>query len=144
MLEFCWLDPSEQISVKFFNRNSYIFIQGNAFEKVVCKMATILSRPQCVKEPVNHYDLIATYNDVDLDQHWLKLMARCLTAPSHYLKQFWLINSSGCSPKVNSTANAHPYLSFAKYIFWFKSNIPKRHWVKEAPVGKWVRCVVQI
>ena len=32
-----------------FNRNSYIFIQENAFENVVWKMAAILSRPQCVK-----------------------------------------------------------------------------------------------
>ena len=31
------------------NQNSYIFIQENAFEKVVCEMAAILSRPQCVK-----------------------------------------------------------------------------------------------
>ena len=32
-----------------FNRNWYIFIQENAFENVLWKMATILSRPQCVK-----------------------------------------------------------------------------------------------
>ena len=31
-----------------FNRNSNIFIQENALESVVCEMATILSRPQCV------------------------------------------------------------------------------------------------
>ena len=31
-----------------FNWNSNIFIQENAFEKVVCEMAAILSRPQCV------------------------------------------------------------------------------------------------
>ena len=33
-----------------FNRNSYIFIPENQFENVVCIMAVILSRPQCVKE----------------------------------------------------------------------------------------------
>ena len=32
-----------------FNRYSNIFIQENAFENVVCEMASILSRPQCVK-----------------------------------------------------------------------------------------------
>ena len=32
--------------------NSYIFIQENAFENVVWKMAAILSRPQCVKHMV--------------------------------------------------------------------------------------------
>ena len=31
------------------NRNQYIFIQETAFEKVVWKMAAILSRPQCVQ-----------------------------------------------------------------------------------------------
>ena len=32
-----------------WNINSYIFIQENALENVVCEMASILSRPQCVK-----------------------------------------------------------------------------------------------
>ena len=32
-----------------FNRNSNIFIQENVFESVVCEMAAMLSRPQCVK-----------------------------------------------------------------------------------------------
>ena len=32
-----------------FNRYSSIFIQEKAFENVVCEMASILSRPQCVK-----------------------------------------------------------------------------------------------
>ena len=31
-----------------FNRNSCIFIQENAFENVVCKIATTLSRSQCI------------------------------------------------------------------------------------------------
>ena len=31
------------------NRNSEIFIQENAFENIVCEMASILSRLQCVK-----------------------------------------------------------------------------------------------
>ena len=30
------------------NRNSYILIQENTFENVVCEMASLLSRPQCV------------------------------------------------------------------------------------------------
>ena len=32
-----------------FNQNTKIFIQENSFENVVCEMASILSRPQCVK-----------------------------------------------------------------------------------------------
>ena len=35
------------------NRNSIIFIQENAFENVVWKMAAILTRPQCVKRTNN-------------------------------------------------------------------------------------------
>ena len=31
-----------------FNHNSYIFIQENSFENVVCEMASTLSRPHCV------------------------------------------------------------------------------------------------
>ena len=34
-----------------FNRNSNIFIQENALQNVVCEMASILSRPQCVLMP---------------------------------------------------------------------------------------------
>ena len=80
MLEYCQLDPWEQTSMKFqsqfihfysrkciwkcrnFNRNSYIFIQENAFENVVCKMELILSRPQWVKHhtvyPLNYYGFV--------------------------------------------------------------------------------------
>ena len=39
-----------------FNRNPKSFVQENAIESVVCEMAAILSRPQCVKwiTPVGH------------------------------------------------------------------------------------------
>ena len=40
-----------------FNWNSNIFIQENALENVVCEMASILSRPQCV----NSSPPVATY-----------------------------------------------------------------------------------
>ena len=42
------------------NQNSYIFIQENAFENVVCKMASILSRPQWVK---------MSYHNSPIDKH---------------------------------------------------------------------------
>ena len=50
-LNQCWNIVNWTIGNKFqwnMNRNSYIFIQENAFENVVWKMAAILSRPQCV------------------------------------------------------------------------------------------------
>ena len=40
MLEYHQLDPKEQTTISY---------QENAFEKVVCEMAAILSPPQCVK-----------------------------------------------------------------------------------------------
>ena len=50
----CWnivnWTPRNKLQWKF-NRNSYIFNQENALENVVCKMAAILSGPQCVKMP---------------------------------------------------------------------------------------------
>ena len=45
LLEYCSLGNKLQWNI---NRNSYIFIHENALENVVCKMASILSRPQCV------------------------------------------------------------------------------------------------
>ena len=40
MLTYCQLDRQEQTSVIFQNQSSNIVIQENAFENVVCKMAT--------------------------------------------------------------------------------------------------------
>ena len=51
-LNQCWNIVNWTIRNKIrwnHNRNSYIFIQENAFEKIVYKMAVILSRPQWVK-----------------------------------------------------------------------------------------------
>ena len=56
-LNQCWDIVNWTIRNKFqwnFIRNSFIFIQENAFENVVCKTAAILSRPQCVKLVVVH------------------------------------------------------------------------------------------
>ena len=43
MLGYCQLDPYEQTSVKS-NQNTKLFIHENAFENIVCRMTTILSR----------------------------------------------------------------------------------------------------
>ena len=42
------------------NRNSYIFIQENAFENVVRKMTAILFRPKCVEWVVINYKPVMT------------------------------------------------------------------------------------
>ena len=56
------------------NRNANIFIQENAFETVVRKMAAILSRPQCV-------------NHTPLDNN-----------PGHRLAHYNLVNPPGSPP----------------------------------------------
>ena len=51
-LNQCWNIVNWALGNKLqwnLNRNLYIFIQENAFENVVWKMAAILSRPQCFK-----------------------------------------------------------------------------------------------
>ena len=60
MLEYCWLDPCEQISVKSLSKFTH-FIQENAFENVVWKMTATLSRPQCVE---------AIYSNHPLNPYW--------------------------------------------------------------------------
>ena len=47
MLEYCSLNPWEQVSVKCWSEFKIIF-HDNALENVACEMASILSRPQCV------------------------------------------------------------------------------------------------
>ena len=52
-LNQCWYSVNYTLRNKLqwnLNRNSYIFIQENAFENVVSEMASILFRPQCVDE----------------------------------------------------------------------------------------------
>ena len=44
MMEYCYLTHGKEFQWNL-NRNVYIFIQENAFENVVWKMAAILSRP---------------------------------------------------------------------------------------------------
>ena len=46
----CQLFPKEEEVYWKVNQNLNISIQENPFEKAVCKMAAILSRPQCVED----------------------------------------------------------------------------------------------
>ena len=58
----------------------------------------------------------------------IQVMACCLTAPSHYLNQCWLIICG-----VNSTGNAYEsnhYNAFENYFFKIKVIIPTGQWVK--------------
>ena len=48
--------------ILILNRNSYIFIQENAFQNVVWKMAAILSRPRCVKDRMGPHIVCVSTN----------------------------------------------------------------------------------
>ena len=52
-----------------FNRNSYILIQGNAFENVVWQMAAILSRPQDNQADTPYWLLIITATAIYSQTH---------------------------------------------------------------------------
>ena len=49
MLDYCQLNPKEQVSIKFHLKLK-TFPRENAFVYAVCKMTAILSRPQCLNE----------------------------------------------------------------------------------------------
>ena len=53
-------------------RNSYIFIQEYAFEKVFCKMGVILSQPQCVNFIVSNVPVSTS-------------VGTAMTSPLHYI-----------------------------------------------------------
>ena len=83
-LNQCWNIVNWSLRNKLqwnFNWNSNIFIQENALENIVCEMASILSRPQCVKRiPQN-----STHDESTL----LWVTAWCCQAKSLYLSQCW-------------------------------------------------------
>ena len=70
--------------------NEIFFIHGNALENVVYEMVTILFRGRWLNS-------MGPSNAIWRCRSWsthVQVMACCLTAPSHYLNQCWLINSN--------------------------------------------------
>ena len=91
-LNQCWLIVNWTLRNKLqwnSNQNTILFIHANEFENVVYEMAAILFRRRWVD----------SLGPSDTIWHWrswstlVQLMACCLTAPSHYLNQCWLIIS---------------------------------------------------
>ena len=71
-----------------------------------------------------------------------QVMACCLTAPSHYLNQYWFIISEALwhSSKINFTSNAQTtilYNEFENDNFEIITTSPRGHWVNSS--GPW-RC----
>ena len=71
-----------------FNRYSSIFIQENAFENVVCEMASILSRPQCDNGSHNTVATASSYGMGTLAPHNTPHNTLCL-----YGGYLWQIRS---------------------------------------------------
>ena len=82
MLVYCPLTLSNKLQWNL-NRKAHIFIQENTFEYVVWKIATILSRSQCV-HPLWPSNTIWRYRSESR-------LANYLTVSSHYLSQRRLV-----------------------------------------------------
>ena len=84
MLACFQLDHSEN-----WKKSTTVFIQENWFENFFCKLTAILSSSHCVNSLWPSDTIWHQRSWSTLDQ----VMACCLTAPSHYLNQCWLLIS---------------------------------------------------
>ena len=122
-----------------FNRNSYIFIQENASEKVVWKKATILSLPQCVKitatSPRGQWVQMKTSYNKHMPAHILTHWGRVAHVSDsklttigpdnglspgwncHYLNQYWNIVNSTIRNKIQWNLNRNSYVSIQGNAF---------------------------
>ena len=82
---------------------------------------------------LTHCGRMTPYGDLEVGPIWSQVMACCLTAPSHYLNQCWLIISEiqWQSPKNNFTRDA------SAITYW---NQLENHLkiVFKSPMGQWV------
>ena len=65
MTHCCQLNPKEQISIKYYN--SKVFIQENAFENIICKMAAISGL-----NVLTYCGPVMPYGDIDVGQDLLR------------------------------------------------------------------------
>ena len=82
----CWNTVNSNLRNTFqwnLERNSNIFIQENVFESVVCEMASILSRPQCVKAMVSNRG-----QNVTMPQ-WVKVTLQARHSGHAYVRQMY-------------------------------------------------------
>ena len=83
------------------NRNPYIFFQENAFQYCVWKMATILSRPQCVK--------LKKKRSIWW-RHYMKRALICCGTESTHFKTIFRVTFCG----------EHMTLMFAERCYWYE------------------------
>ena len=104
------------------NQNSYTFIQENAFENVVWKMATILSRPQCVK----------IFDGTQPRVGWeVKISWTWTNRALWYFTTDLFNRKCSTSPQTNFTGSAQDInLSLKKnYFCKINSTFPRSQWV---------------
>ena len=137
-----WRRPGNR--PQWVNRNFYIFIQENAFENVVWKMATILTRPQWVNQcQPFHSGLIVLKGDLTVTQwnlegvsltfHELsKIFSRnvCIAKILHLMRiSSW---NFVCVPKSQCFGHTHKVFAWILHLkcdFW--NCIFKRDYFKE-------------
>ena len=98
------------------NCNLYIFIQENAFENVIWKMAASLSRPQCVK-------------------------AYGCSIHLHMLLYFTPLSNSKIQPSTNIIPNYHICFYFPFYSATTTLqdlNAPAAHYLSDIIVSQWL------
>ena len=78
---YSWLRIGNKVQWNL-NQNTTVFIQGNWFESVVCKIAAILSWPQCV----NHHCWPWTWGNVLGLVHVNSLDNELFDSPIEYIK----------------------------------------------------------
>ena len=104
-LKQCWLIVWRTTGNRF-QGNQNTTIQKILFQNVICRMAAILLSSQCVNSN-QHMAQITVHGPHTVNSLWpsdaiwqhksgstlAQVMACCLTAPSHYLNQCWLLIS---------------------------------------------------
>ena len=162
-LSQCWNIVNWMLRIEFqwnINRNSNIFIQENALENVVCEMASILCRPQCVKDTLWMVQIRASYhyiiNSLGLNfseiltviqtfsifiqenalENVVCEMASILRRPQRVKDTLWMVQiRASYHYIINSLVDS---LHFLKEMIWFKFNwslfprvqLTSHHWFR--------------
>ena len=107
------------------NRNSYIFIQWDAFKNVVCKMVSISSRPQWVKVPPNHmimplhgntFHIMGFLFGESTSYQWI-----ALTKPRASSTRLWCLLC--CWPEKNCWTNNLPVIWDTMMTMWLHHDV---------------------
>ena len=104
------------------------------WKHIICNMAFILLQPQSANSLWPSDAIWPHRSGSTLTQ----VMACCLTAPSHYRNQWWLIIKAVLwhSPEGNFTRSAHELKSIAcvrNYPFKSTTTSPRGQWVNSSP-----------